>query len=343
MSICVVADIAGTELTPADTFFLLQPEIAGLILFSRNYSDPAQLKALCKSIKALRSDLIISVDQEGGRVQRFRDGFLRLPSMRRLGESYALNKYGSLKESYSLGWLMAAELIYHGIDISFAPVLDLDFERSDVIGDRSFSARPDDVYQLAKAFINGMKNAGMSATAKHFPGHGYVKADSHKALPKDLRPYDVLDQNDLIPFKQLIQDGLLSAIMPAHVIYPAVDADFTAGFSAIWLQTILRKRLGFNGLIYSDDLSMEGAAASGSPATRAVIAKNAGCNVLLICNHRETAQEIVDTVRDQQWPLISLDNMKAQSSIEGELYQSDQWLEHSRITNELSPVISIKG
>ncbi|MGK0249259.1 MAG: beta-N-acetylhexosaminidase [Oleispira sp.] len=340
MSICVVADIAGTELTPADTVFLSQPEIAGLILFNRNYSDPEQLKVLCKSIKALRSDLIISVDQEGGRVQRFRDGFLRLPAMRRLGESYALNKDRALTESYSLGWLMAAELIHHGIDISFAPVLDLDFERSDVIGDRAFAARPDDVYQLAKSFINGMENAGMSATAKHFPGHGYVKADSHKTLPKDLRPYDVLDQQDLIPFKQLIKDGQLSAIMPAHVIYPAVDADFTAGFSAIWLQTILRQQLGFKGLIYSDDLSMEGAAASGSPAIRAEKAKNAGCNVLLICNHREAAQEIVDTVRDQHWPLISLSNMKAQDSIASELYKSDSWLEHSRIANDLSSVIS---
>jgi beta-N-acetylhexosaminidase len=338
MSICVVADIAGTELTPADKVFLLQPEIAGLILFSRNYSDPEQLKALCKSIKVLRSDLIISVDQEGGRVQRFRDGFLRLPAMRRLGESYALNKALALKESYSLGWLMAAELIHHGIDISFAPVLDLDFERSDVIGDRAFSARPDDVYQLSKAFINGMKNAGMSATAKHFPGHGYVKADSHKTLPKDLRSYDILDQQDLIPFKQLIQDGQLSAIMPAHVIYPDVDAEFTAGFSAVWLQTILRQQLGFKGLIYSDDLSMEGAAASGSPAIRAEKAKNAGCNVLLICNHREAAQDIVDTVRDQQWPLISLSNMKAHAAIESELYQSDSWLEHIRIANDLLPV-----
>jgi beta-N-acetylhexosaminidase len=332
-----VADIAGTELTTADRVFLLQPEIAGLILFSRNYSDPEQLKALCKSIKALRSDLIISVDQEGGRVQRFRDGFLRLPAMRRLGDSYVLNKDRALKESFSLGWLMAAELIHHGIDISFAPVLDLDFERSDVIGDRAFAVHPNDVYQLSKAFIKGMKNAGMSATAKHFPGHGYVKADSHKALPKDLRPFDVLNQNDLIPFKQLIQDGQLSAIMPAHVIYPAVDAELTAGISAIWLQTILRQQLGFKGLIYSDDLSMEGAAASGSPAIRAEKAKNAGCNVLLICNHREAAQEIVDTVREQQWPLINLVNMKAQASIAGELYQSDQWLEHSRIASELLP------
>jgi beta-N-acetylhexosaminidase len=335
MSICVMADIAGIELTPADKQFLLQPEISGLILFSRNYSDPEQLKALCKSIKALRADLIISVDQEGGRVQRFRDGFLRLPAMRRLGESYALNKISAVQQSYSLGWLMAAELIHHGIDISFAPVLDLDFGRSGVIGDRAFAANPEDVYQLSKAFINGMKNAGMSATAKHFPGHGHVEADSHKELPTDPRTFDALSQQDLIPFKKLINEGLLSAIMPAHVIYPDVDAEFTAGFSAIWLQKILREELGFKGLIYSDDLSMEGAAASGPPSVRAEKAKAAGCNVLLICNHREAAQEIVDTVRAKQWPLLSLENMKAESLIEDDLYKSTQWLEHTHIADIL--------
>jgi beta-N-acetylhexosaminidase len=337
MSICVMADIAGVELTSVDKQFLSQPEISGLILFSRNYNDPVQLKALCQSIKALRADLIISVDQEGGRVQRFRNGFFRLPAMRKLGDSYAFNKNNALQQSYSLGWLMAAELIHHGVDISFAPVLDLDFGRSGVIGDRSFATSPEDVYALAKAFINGMKNAGMSATAKHFPGHGYVKADSHEKLPKDLRSLDILDRQDLLPFKQLISDGHLSAIMPAHVIYPDVDAECTAGFSTIWLQTILRQQLGFKGLIYSDDLSMEGAAASGSPSVRAKKAKHAGCNVLLICNHREAAQEIVDTVREQQWPLLSLENMKAQCLVAGELYQSVSWLKHSRIANELQP------
>jgi beta-N-acetylhexosaminidase len=335
MSICVMADIAGVELTSVDKQFLLQPEISGLILFSRNYNDPEQLKALCQSIKALRADLIISVDQEGGRVQRFRDGFLRLPAMGKLGDSYALNKDSALQQSYSLGWLMAAELIHHGVDISFAPVLDLDFGRSGVIGDRAFATSPEDVYALAKYFINGMKNAGMSVTAKHFPGHGYVKADSHKKLPRDLRSFDTLDRQDLMPFKQLIRDGHLNAIMPAHVIYPEVDAECTAGFSTIWLQTILRQQLGFKGLIYSDDLSMEGAAAYGSPSVRAQKAKHAGCNVLLICNHREAAQEIVDTVREQQWSLLNLENMKAQSSVAGELYQSAQWLKHRRIANDL--------
>lgn len=339
MPICVMADVEGLELTSADQEFLLQPEISGLILFSRNYKNPEQLKALCQSIKALRSDLVISVDQEGGRVQRFRDGFLRLPAMRHLGTEYDLDTACALVKSQSLGWLMAAELIQHGIDISFAPVLDLDFERSGVIGDRAFASDPEAVYHLTKAFIQGMKNAGMSATAKHFPGHGHVTTDSHKELPTDPRAFDVLDQLDLIPFKKLISEDQLSAIMPAHVIYPDVDAEFTAGFSAIWLQKILREKLGFKGLIYSDDLSMEGAAASGSPSIRAKKAKEAGCNVLLICNHRDAAQEIVDTVRDNKWTLLSLTDMKAKNAVVGDLYQSALWLEHIGNVSELLPPI----
>jgi beta-N-acetylhexosaminidase len=335
MSICVVADIEGLELTLEDEQFLLQPEISGLILFGRNYSTPAQLKKLCTSIKALRSDLIISVDQEGGRVQRFREGFLRLPAMRRLGESYAINKETALQQSYSLGWLMAAELIHHGVDISFAPVLDLDFGRSGVIGDRAFASAPEDVYLLAKAFIGGMKSAGMLATAKHFPGHGHVQADSHKELPTDPRTFVELSKQDLVPFKKLIQEGMLSAIMPAHVVYPDVDSDFTAGFSSTWLQDILRQQLGFDGLIYSDDLSMEGAAASGAPAIRAQKAKEAGCNVLLICNNRQAAQEIVDTVRSHQWSLLSLESMKARSLLDDNLYQSPAWDSHLQVVSQL--------
>ena len=335
MSICVVADIEGLELTSEDERFLMQPEISGLILFSRNYSSPTQLKNLCASIKALRSDLIISVDQEGGRVQRFREGFLRLPAMRRLGDSYAINKEAALQQSNSLGWLMAAQLIHHGIDISFAPVLDLDFGRSGVIGDRAFASTPEDVYALAKAFISGMKSAGMLAAAKHFPGHGHVQADSHKTLPTDPRTFDQLSKQDLVPFEKLIQEGLLSAVMPAHVIYPDVDGDFTAGFSSTWLQGILRQRLGFDGLIYSDDLSMEGAAASGAPAIRAQKAKEAGCNVLLICNNRQAAQEIVDTVRSNQWSLLSLETMKARSPLDNNLYQSPSWDSHLQVVSQL--------
>lgn len=337
-----MADIEGTVLTAADNKFLLQPEIAGLILFSRNYENPTQLKALCESIKALRSDLIIAVDQEGGRVQRFKDGFLRLPAMRRLGESYAEDAQVALKQSFSLAWLMAAELIRCGVDISFAPVLDLDFGRSSVIGDRAFAKDPMAVLALTEAFIEGMNAAGMSATAKHFPGHGYVTADSHLELPTDTRTFEQLEQHDLIPFRHLISKNQLAAIMPAHVVYPDVDSHCTAGFSKEWLQEILRKKMGFQGLIYSDDLSMEGAAASGRPSVRAIKAKEAGCNVLLICNHREAAQEIVDTVRDNRWPLIGLQTMQAKPFGEelvmsrfDDLYESRQWKAHLSICSAL--------
>lgn len=331
MSICVMADIAGLVLTLEDEQFLLQPEIAGLILFSRNYESPEQLANLCISIKALRADLLIAVDQEGGRVQRFREGFLRLPAMRKLGDVFASDEGLALKQSFSLGWLMAAELIHHGVDISFAPVLDLDFGRSGVIGDRAFAEKPEQVLALSQAFIKGMEQAGMSATAKHFPGHGYVTADSHLELPTDARSFEALEHNDLIPFKQLIADNQLAAIMPAHVVYTQIDANFTAGFSKHWLQDILRKDMGFKGLIYSDDLSMEGAAASGRPSIRAQKAKEAGSNVLLICNKRDAAQEIVDTVRDQQWPLITLQDMRAKPLVDEHLYESADWAHHLAI------------
>lgn len=337
-----MADIEGTRLTAEDNQFLLQPEIAGLILFTRNYENPTQLKELCESIKALRSDLVIAVDQEGGRVQRFRDGFLKLPAMSRLGESYAIDAQVAIKQAFSLAWLMAAELIHHGVDISFAPVLDLDFGRSGVIGDRAFAKNPSAVLALTEAFIKGMNAAGMSATAKHFPGHGHVIADSHLELPTDTRTFEQLEQQDLIPFVHHIFSDQLAAIMPAHVVYTDVDPEFTAGFSKVWLQQILRNKMGFKGLIYSDDLSMEGAAASGSPKVRALKAKEAGCNVLLICNHREAAQEIVDTVRDNRWPLMGLQTMQAKSSEEDpaisgndDLYETKEWKDHLSICSTL--------
>ena len=311
MSICVMADVAGTELTAADIEFLNQPEIAGVILFSRNYQNPTQLKSLCSQLKSIRSELLIAVDQEGGRVQRFREGFLRLPAMSVLGDLYRSDTKKAGEKSHALGWLMAHELIQCGVDISFAPVLDVDFGHSSVIGDRAFASDPQQVTILTRAFIEGMNQAGMQATAKHFPGHGYVTGDSHKALPVDGRSLSELEEFDLQPFKQLIDEHKLAAVMPAHVIYSQVDYKHTAGFSKHWLQTILRHQLGFEGVIFSDDLSMQGAVASGSPAVRALKAKQAGCNVLLICNQRGSAQEIVDTVRAAEWPLMSLQSMRA--------------------------------
>lgn len=336
MSVCVMADIAGTELTAEDIQFLQQPEISGLILFSRNYESPVQLKQLCAAIKSVRDDLIIAVDQEGGRVQRFREGFVRLPAMAVLGNLYKQESGKALEQSKALGWLMAAELIHHGIDISFAPVLDLDYQRSQVIGDRSFGPDPKAVTLLTEAFIDGMNSAGMAATAKHFPGHGYVEADSHLELPTDdRRKADLVE--DMQPFKELISKCKLGAMMPAHVVFTSVDQNNTAGFSSTWLQDILRTQLGFDGLIFSDDLSMEGAAASGVPAVRAQKAKQAGCNVLLICNNREAAQEIVETVRNQQWDLISLDKMRANSAIPEGLYESSQWQDAINQVKSLLP------
>jgi len=252
-----------------------------------------------------------------------------------LGKSFQQNEILALKQAYELGWLMAIELIHHGIDISFAPVLDLDYGRSSVIGDRAFARSPSAVYKLTDQLIKGMKSAGMCATAKHFPGHGFVEADSHLELPTDKRSRTEIFAEDLQPFKQLIAENKLSAVMPAHVVYPEIDADFTAGFSKIWLQDILRNELGFDGLIYSDDLSMEGAAASGSPSMRAEKAKNAGCNVLLICNKRAAAQEIVDTVREKQWPIVSLEKMKASPLAEQDLYSSSEWQQALKIVQPL--------
>ena len=339
MSICVMADIAGLSLTASDEVFLLQPEIAGIILFSRNYDNPLQLKTLCCQIKTLRPDLLIAVDQEGGRVQRFREGFLSLPAMRSLGEVYGADPEKGLAQAHSLAWLMASELIHYGVDISFAPVLDLDYGRSSVIGDRAFARSANAVQALAGAFIKGMRAAGMFATAKHFPGHGFVAADSHLELPTDERSMEELQAQDLLPFKQLIATQQLAAIMPAHVIYQQVDADFTAGFSPHWLQNVLRQQLGFEGLIYSDDLSMAGAAASGSPSKRAIQAQQAGCNVLLICNQRDAAQEIVETVRQQGWALTGLQAMQAQPidlmANDTDFYQSQLWQHHLGLCADL--------
>ena len=305
----VVADIEGTELTAADREFLLQPEICGLIFFARNYQSPQQLKALTRDILSLRPDLLLCVDQEGGRVQRFREGFTRLPPMLALEKEYQHNSTKALTLAHELGWLMAAELRQQGVHLSFAPVLDIETDVSQVIGDRAFGHDADTVIVLASAFVRGMNEAGMLAVGKHFPGHGAIAADSHLALPVDSRSRIELN-NDIEPFHALMSMGLLSGIMPAHVIYPAVDSDNTAGFSAHWLQNILRTELQFNGVIFSDDLSMAGAASVGSYAERAGCAMRAGANALLVCNDRSAAQQVILAVREQLqqpgWQTLSL-------------------------------------
>lgn len=292
----VIADLAGTQLTPQDQQFLQQPEIAGIILFSRNFTSPEQLAALTQAIHELRPDLLISVDQEGGRVQRFREGFTRLPAMLTLEALYQEQPQQALTLAQDLGWLMASELTEHGVHLSYAPVLDIERDCSQVIGDRAFGHDAQTVSSLAGAFIDGMSSAGMAAVGKHFPGHGAVVADSHLELPIDDRPHSELDY-DMQPFAELIKANKLVGIMPAHVRYPAVDPHYTAGFSALWLQTILRQQLAFDGLIFSDDLSMAGAAAAGGYGERSQKAIHAGCNALLACNNRDAAIEVVATVK----------------------------------------------
>ena len=275
-------DIAGTWLTAEDRQLLRQPEVGGLILFARNIENPRQVQELCRTIRAVRPDILLAVDQEGGRVQRLRRDFVRLPAMREFASRADAPKLAEI-----CGWVMATEVLAVGLDFSFAPVLDLDHQRSAVVGSRAFEGDPQRATELAGAFIKGMHSAGMAATGKHFPGHGWAEADSHVAIPVDERGLEALRQRDLIPFRRLA--GELDAVMPAHVIYPQVD-DKPAGFSQRWLQDILRKELGFQGVIFSDDLSMAGAHVAGDAASRIEAALAAGCDMGLVCNDRGAAE-----------------------------------------------------
>lgn len=293
----VIVDVAGESLTTADRERLLHPQCAGVILFTRNYRDLSQLKALTAQIKALRDPpLLISVDQEGGRVQRFREGFTPLPALHCLGEQYDQNPQAALQQARHWGYVMAAECIAAGIDFSYAPVLDVNYGVSEVIGDRALHRRPLVVIELAIAYIEGMRRAGMAAVGKHFPGHGGVAADSHTALPQDERDLPTIVNADLYVFAQLIRHGI-QGLMPAHVIYTHCD-DRPAGFSPYWLKTWLRERLAFEGVVFSDDLSMQAAQIAGSPAERAVAARAAGCDVVLVCNDPQAADEVLLALED---------------------------------------------
>jgi len=292
----VMLDIAGTALSSEDRKRLLHPLSGGVVLFSRNYASPAQLVALTSEIHALRTPaLLIAVDHEGGRVQRFRDGFTAIPAMRELGVAWEKNASEAAKVAQETGYVLAAELRAHGIDLTFAPVLDVDFKRSSVIGDRAFHSDPEVIVPLAQALVKGLARGGMSSVGKHFPGHGHVRADSHHEIPIDDRSYADIEQCDLIPFRRLIEAGL-GAIMPAHVIYPAVDTQ-PAGFSAKWLKQVLRQQLEFDGVIFSDDLSMEGAKAGAGAkgvVARAKAAFSAGCDMVLVCNDAAAADELLE-------------------------------------------------
>jgi beta-N-acetylhexosaminidase len=288
----VMLDVLGTELTSDDVVRLSHPLVGGVILFRRNFESVTQLTELTAAIRALRPvPLLIAVDHEGGRVQRFQDGFTRIPAMRELGKIWDTNPQRARHLAHQAGFVLAAELRGCGVDFSFTPVLDVDHGQSSVIGDRAFHSDPQAVAELAHHLLLGMKQGGMHTVGKHFPGHGFVAADSHLAIPVDERRFVDIELCDLVPFRQMIAFGL-TAVMPAHVIYPAVDSR-PAGFSPVWLKDILRGKMGFEGCIFSDDLSMEGASVAGGIVQRASAALNAGCDMVLVCNKPDSADELL--------------------------------------------------
>lgn len=294
----IILDVEGLTLNQHDIRRIQHPLTGGVILFGRNFQSRKQLTALTKSIKQVRADILICIDHEGGRVQRCKtDGFTHLPAMRRLGDLWmrtgpqASSAITAMKVATASGYVLATELRACGVDFSFTPVLDLDYGRSGVIGDRSFHRNPEIVYVLAKSLNEGLRLGGMANCGKHFPGHGWAKADSHVAIPKDERSLKAIESDDIKPYEWL--DISLASVMPAHVIYPKVDT-LPAGFSSIWLQTILRKKLKFNGVIFSDDLSMEGASVAGDVVQGAQLALKAGCDAVLICNRPDLADRLLN-------------------------------------------------
>ena len=323
----LMLDIAGTTLTQEDIELLSAPQVGGVILFGRNIESPAQVRALTDHMRQVRPDILIAVDQEGGRVQRLRQGFTLLPAMGRFGELYSNDPQRALELAEKCGWLMAAEVLAVGIDFSFAPVLDLN-DISDVIGDRSFAQNIQDIIPLASAFLKGMKRAGMASTGKHFPGHGSVKADSHVAAAIDTRSYAEIQQKDMQTFIQL--QPQLDALMPAHVIYSQVDPN-PAGFSEFWIQKVLRQELGFDGVLFSDDLSMQAACVAGGADARIQAALKAGCDMGLVCNDR-TAQcialeGIVDLPLPNQQRLERMRGNIPKIQIGDELDLGEEWRE----------------
>ncbi|MCP5245307.1 MAG: beta-N-acetylhexosaminidase [Burkholderiales bacterium] len=293
----VMLDIAGCDLTDEDKRRLQHPLTGGVILFSRNFSSQKQLIALTQEIRCLRTPhLLIAVDQEGGRVQRFKEEFTRLPAMRELGKIWDLHPARARQLARHVGYVLAAELIVSGVDLSFTPVLDVDHGHSSVIGDRAFHREPQAISDLAHALMQGLKAGGMQAVGKHFPGHGFIQADSHHEKSIDHRQYADIEMDDLIPFQRMIDFGI-AGVMAAHVIYSQID-QYPAGFSRFWLQKILRGELRFEGCIFSDDLSMKGVGHFKTIVSRAYAALEAGCDMILVCNDAQAVDELLGKL---QW------------------------------------------
>ena len=321
----IMLDIAGLTLAEDEKEKINHPNTGAVILFSRNYQEPEQITELINSIRAARNgNILIAVDQEGGRVQRFVQDFIRLPPASYYAQAPEL--------AQPAGWLMAAELLAVGVDFSFAPVLDIDCGVSEIIGNRSFSADPALATGLSSSFRKGMNEAGMAATGKHFPGHGAVALDSHLTLPIDERDLNSIWAKDLLPFKQLIAEGL-EGIMPAHVLYPNIDPN-PAGFSPFWIQQILRKELNFNGVVFSDDLNMEGAASAGNFPERASLAQRAGCDMILVCNNPAAAEQLLDALPITKNPTREqrLNRMQGKPQMNREqLMHSEKWQQISTL------------
>ena len=300
-----VVDVLGTALADEDRERIRHPAAGAVILFTRNYENPDQLRLLCEDIERLREPALpVCVDHEGGRVQRFREGFSAIPPMRELGRLWDRDRDAARQAARAIGYVIGAELGAHGVDFSFAPVLDLDYGASSVIGDRALHFDPTAVGALGSQLIIGLREAGMAAVGKHFPGHGFAAADSHVAVPKDDRTVKEIFGKDLLPYRKAIEAGL-AAVMPAHVIFTQADAE-PAGYSKFWLQEVLRGKLGFQGLVFSDDLSMEGACVAGGPRERARAALAAGCDMVLLCNDPKGCDALLESLKG-----VSLSRLEA--------------------------------
>lgn len=323
----VMLDIEGLALSPADRELLRHPAVGGIILFTRNFESVQQVTGLVAEIRAQRSPpLLIAVDHEGGRVQRFHDGFTLMPPMRDIGRAFDRDRDSGLEIARQAGWLIASELRAASIDLCFAPCVDLDWGVSEIIGNRSFHKKPDAVSELAGAFARGLRSAGMATVAKHFPGHGAVVADSHLRLPVDRRDYgSILD--DMRPYERMISTGVVAGVMLAHIVYQEIDS-MPAGFSEYWIQRELRARLGFGGAVFCDDLSMKATSSYGSVPERAQLSLNAGCDMILVCNDRARAERAVAALNDYSNPLslVRLARLHGTGhTVREALRASDEW------------------